>query len=248
MLAPVTIRYPFRAVRRSLATAEVCDLFGVGEAEPPHVVAENFTLDVGPGEVVLFTGPSGSGKSSLMRAAGEQVHAVDAVALPLPDVPLVDALPGPIEERLGLLSACGLGEARLMLRAPSELSDGQRYRFRIAVALTARPPFILLDEFAAVLDRTLAKVLAFNVRKLADRTGVGVLCATTHDDLTADLNPDVLVRCHGDGVIDVTRKPIKKNARSVSPTNSGCPTAPRPTGRTSFGGITARTGSGVSAA
>ncbi len=268
MLAPITIRYPFRAVRRSLATAEVCDLFGVGEAEPPHVIADNLTLDIRPGDVVLFTGPSGSGKSSLMRAVGEQLNAVDAMSLTLPDVPLVDALPGSLEQRLGLLAACGLGEARLMLRSPAELSDGQRYRFRIAYAMslvTSHPSFgkqgsgsalmtndcspmtVLCDEFAAVLDRTLAKVLAFNVRKLAHRTGVGVLCATTHDDLIPDLNPDVVVRCHGDGVIDVTREPAKKNG-SASPTNSGCLTAPRPTGRTSLGGITARTTSGASAA
>ena len=63
MLSAITIRYPFRPVRRSLAAAHVADLFGLAAEEPPHVVAENLMLDVRPGDVVLFTGPSGSGKS-----------------------------------------------------------------------------------------------------------------------------------------------------------------------------------------
>jgi hypothetical protein len=98
----------------------------------------------------------------------------------------------------------------------------------------------MADEFCAVLDRTLAKVLAFNVRKLATRMGVGFLLATTHDDLVADLNPDLLVRCHGDGAIDVERRSVKKK-RSASTTSFGFRTAPSPIGRTSLGGITGRT-------
>ena len=134
MLAPITIRYDVRPRRRSLATAAVSDLFGLADAEPPHVVAEKVALDVRPGDVVLFVGPSGSGKSSLLRAAGRQLGAVDAGSLELPDLPLADALPGPLEERLDRLAACGLSEARLLLRTPAELSDGQRYRFRLAYA------------------------------------------------------------------------------------------------------------------
>src|SRR5207248_3324090 len=44
-------------------------------------------------------------------------------------------------------------------------------------------PFVLADEFTATLDRPLAKVVAFNLRKLVSRTGVGVLAATTHEDV-----------------------------------------------------------------
>ncbi len=133
---PITIRHPARPARRSLATARVCDLFGLSDTEPDHVVADNLTLDVRPGDVVLFTGPSGSGKSSVLRALGRRLGAVDINALPLPDVPLVDALPGPIDGRLATLAGCGLGEARLLLRTPAELSDGQRHRFRLALALS----------------------------------------------------------------------------------------------------------------
>ena len=271
---PITIRYSFRPRTRSLATGQVADLFGLDEQEPPHAVAENVVLDIRPGDLVLFTGSSGSGKSSLLRAAGAQLDAIDANALVLPDRPLIAALSGPVEERLKALAACGLSEARLLLRTPAELSDGERCRFRLAYALEGvrnqgsgvradedrRQPdsaltpdprilcsFLLADEFAAILDRALAKVLAFNVRKLCSRTGVGFLLATSHDDLTDDLNPDLHVRCLGGGAIDCARRESKKK-RSASRTSFGSRKAPAATGRTSLGGITAATPSPSSAA
>ena len=43
---PVTIRYAFRPVRRSLATGQAADQFGLAGGETEHIVAEGLDLDI----------------------------------------------------------------------------------------------------------------------------------------------------------------------------------------------------------
>src|SRR5262249_49100240 len=152
--------YPIKARARSLASSAIADMFGFDAEDAYITVAENVDLDLRASDLALFVGPSGSGKSSLLRAAGSQLDAIDVNSITVPDTTLIDALTGPVHERLSMLSSCGLAEARVMLRTPSELSDGQRARFRLAYALATcdRKP-LMIDEFAAVLDRPLACVL-----------------------------------------------------------------------------------------
>jgi len=202
----ISVQHGFRPKRGSLRCAAVMDSFGIGFERGAHVIAEGLEVPVRAGSIVLFTGASGSGKSSLMRAAMEGLRretradglspsVVDINALELGETTLIDSFTLPVSETMHLLSSCGLGEAHLMLRTPAELSDGQRYRFRLALGLSARPEWLAADEFSATLDRTLAHVVAHNIRKLCDRTGTGFLLATTHEDVAADLDPDVHVRC-----------------------------------------------------
>jgi uncharacterized protein len=241
-MQPITIRYAIQLKRRSLMLAEVSDLFGLNEDEPPITIAENFQIEPKLGQIILFTGPSGSGKSSLLRAISEQVNALDAMSLSLPEVPLIEALPGSLKERLDHLTACGLAEARILLRLPSELSEGQRYRFRLALALaTNSSGWLQADEFTATLDRTLAKVVAFNLCRRIDRQNQGILLATTHEDIVDDLQPDLWIRCHGEGRIEVilADATLKKNGSSLSMTSFGSVKVPEATGRTSLAGIIA---------
>ena len=50
-----------------------------------------------------------------------------------------------------------------------------------------------MDEFAACLDRDTAKIIAFNLQKIARQHGKAVVAATTHGDLLRDLCPSVHV-------------------------------------------------------
>jgi len=237
----LNVSHQFLPKRQSSHAALVMDHFGIGFETDQHVIADDWELPVQHPDLVCFTGASGSGKSSLMRAVAAKVETVlDIDALELPNHILVDALGLPFQESMRLLSICGLSEAQLLLRTPAELSDGQRYRFRLALALSRRPRWILADEFTATLDRKLAKVIACNIHRLAKRQQVGFLLATTHEDILEDLQPSLHVTCQLDGMLNWQRDQGKKK-ESASAAIAGSARAPKPTGRISLGGITAAT-------
>ncbi len=285
----LNVAYTLPPKQNSVRASLVMDHFGISPDISERVLAHNLEVPVEPGDVVLFTGGSGSGKSSLLRALVSRLSPVEREApsdsqsassspprpsalgprpliIHLPQLDLgqrilIDALPLEFEESLQLLAACGLGEAPLMLRTPLELSDGQRYRFALALAIANRPRWVVADEFAALLDRTTAKVIAHNVRRLADRFGIGFLLATAQSDIQKDLEPDICVTCELDGQIDVqvtrTENPTipfshaetpsphkKKEPPSAFEATSGSAPPPSATGRISLGGITAATTSG----
>jgi ABC-type ATPase with predicted acetyltransferase domain len=185
------------------------------------------SLAPAPGEIVLITGPSGAGKSSLLRAIRAHVkHAVRWIDLarirPRENLAVIDQVRRiSIVRMLEALSRVGLAEAWTYLRTPRELSDGQRWRLKLAMALlraaTATPktttstttqrrtrgpsssalrPVIVCDEFAALLDRVTAAIVARTLRGAIARNGdQSALVATSHEDLARALAPDVIVRC-----------------------------------------------------
>jgi ABC-type ATPase with predicted acetyltransferase domain len=209
-------------------------MFGIGLDESYEVTLYNdLRLDVRPGDVVFVTGPSGSGKSVLLARLEEAIRgawpAARIVSLAQTDLPVdravIDLMAPPLAQALHLLSTAGLADAFLLLRRPNELSDGQRYRLRLARAIEALLergtrnaacpehgrgergtddlplPVLVADEFCSTLDRLCARAIAYRARRMADAHGVTVLAASAHDDLVEDLAPDVLVVKHeGDRV------------------------------------------------
>lgn len=201
----LNVAYTIHPARQSVRTSQIRDAFGLPIQAEAYPIAVNLELEIATDKITLFTGPSGSGKSSLLRAAADQMPHVDAAKLCLPDEPLIETVGANTAEAIRQLTATGLGEAQIMLRKPSELSDGQRYRFLIALAVT-KGQTVVLDEFTATLDRKLAKVIAYNIRRTCDRSGKGFLIATTHEDIAEDLRPNCHVKIGTGGEITVRTK------------------------------------------
>ncbi|CCG43274.1 ATP-binding cassette domain-containing protein [Magnetospirillum molischianum] len=186
------------SVQRTDRVLEVGEAFGIGLSDRQFVIYDNLEIEVRPGDVVYITGQSGSGKSLLLRelqaamkADGLNVRNIDEVELK--EEPLVDQVGTNMTEALQTLSKAGINDAYLVIRTPSELSDGQRYRLRLAKLIESNAEVWVADEFGAVLDRVTAKVVAFNMQKLARQLGKTLIVATTHTDLDEELGPNLVI-------------------------------------------------------
>lgn len=185
-------------VERSPRILEVAEAFGIGLDDKEFVVFDNLPIDMQQGDVVYITGQSGAGKSLLLRelqaqseGRGKTVVNLDAVILE--DKPLIDQIGKDTNDAIRILSVAGINDAYLYVRKPAELSDGQRYRFRLAKAIETGAQVWVADEFLAVLDRTAAKVIAFSLQKVARKVGATLIVATTHTDMVEDLGPDLYI-------------------------------------------------------
>jgi NitT/TauT family transport system ATP-binding protein len=168
-------------------------------------VLEGASLDVQPGQFVSLVGPSGSGKSSLLRAV---------IGLQKPSAGQIDIGVAPSD--LGILFqddallpwktarenvALGLRlngmdhkaadrEADAWLnrlglegfgdRYPRHVSGGQRKRIALAQVLARKPKLILMDEPFASLDAIVRARVVKDVVALVERERIGVLLVT-HD-------------------------------------------------------------------
>lgn len=157
----------------------------------------NCTIKIKAGDIVYITGPSGSGKSVLLDELEKSVPVSDKINLNEIELPadkaLIDCIEADLLKALKLLSTAGLNDVFCVLNEPANLSDGQKWRFRLAMALATGKKIVLADEFCSELDRVTAAVIAYNVHKFAKRTGVTFVLASSHEDILLDLSPDVLV-------------------------------------------------------
>jgi len=185
------------SVERTPRVLEIAESFGLGLSDKEFVIYDNLQIEVRQGDVVYITGQSGSGKSLLLKELIKQMRQTKKVAdlneIELEERPVIDQVGSSTNEATHLLALAGISDAWIYIRKPSELSDGQRYRLKLAKVLEQDADVWVADEFGAVLDRVTAKVIAFNLQKTARRAGKTLMVATTHTDLVDELAPSLTI-------------------------------------------------------
>lgn len=132
--------------------------------------------------LILVVGTSGSGKSTILSNWFNTAPRV------IKDGSIIDQFSSH-EQGERLLIASGLRTIPAWRRSASELSNGERHRFEIALALDCGDEFI--DEFSSVVDRDTAKSLSFSIqRHFKDSKMLRLVIATCHRDVEEWLDPD----------------------------------------------------------
>lgn len=173
-----------------------------------HRAVRDFNLYVGEGEIMALVGPTGCGKTSVLRSVaglsrpdrGEIVIAgictpsqryvppeKRRTGLVFQDFALFPHLN--VEKNVGFrvkdpievdtwLSALGLESLRKAM--PETLSGGQKQRVALARSLAHRPKLLLLDEPLSNLDAAMKAELRLQIRDAIKRAGVTAVWVT-HD-------------------------------------------------------------------
>src|SRR6266566_3173488 len=134
-------------------------VIGLRKAFGAHVVLDDVSLEVRPGEAVALVGPNGAGKTTVLRILATLL-----------------GLPRGLDALHGALAAVDLD--RVADERVRTFSLGMKRRLALARVVLARPPVLLLDEPHAGLDQRAGKWLDGHLGGF--KAAGGAILMTTH--------------------------------------------------------------------
>ncbi|RVC47854.1 ABC transporter ATP-binding protein [Mesorhizobium sp. M4B.F.Ca.ET.088.02.2.1] len=218
-------------------------LSGVSKHFGAVEVIRDVSLDIEPGELVVFLGPSGSGKTTLLRMIAG-LESIDVGTLTIDGVRSENLAPGRrnvamVFQNYALYPPMTVAEnmafglrnirvepdvlrkriaeaARILVlhRRPSQLSGGQRQRVAIGRAIVKEPKAFLFDEPLSNLDAALRARTRVELAELHQRLK-STMIYVTHDQVEAMTLADRIVILNNCRIEQMGR-PVDVYARPAS--------------------------------
>lgn len=201
------------------------------------VILKGVNLDIEKGEVVSIIGPSGGGKSTLLRCL-IGLEEIDSGNIEVPDkkkmgmvfqsfnlFPHKTAIQN-IMESLIVVDKMDKSEAKkiaydllekvgLKDRAdfyPKALSGGQKQRVAIARALARNPEVLLFDEPTSALDPDMVKEVLNVIEKLRESSNITMVIVSHEIDFVNQISDRIVVMENG----NIKNIIVNKKKRQVS--------------------------------
>lgn len=201
------------------------------------IILKNVNLDIEKGEVVSIIGPSGGGKSTLLRCL-IGLEEIDSGDIKVPDkkkmgmvfqsfnlFPHKTAIQN-IMESLIVVDKMDKSEAKkiaydllekvgLKDRAdfyPKALSGGQKQRVAIARALARNPEVLLFDEPTSALDPDMVKEVLNVIEQLRESSNITMVIVSHEIDFVNQISDRIIVMENGN-IKDIV---VNKKKRQVS--------------------------------
>lgn len=153
-----------------------------------------------PYNVGLIVGASGSGKTTLAK----DLFNADLDLSVNNDVAIIDQFQADLSysEIAKLLNSVELSQIPCWIKPAGHLSNGQKERAKIALALSTDKDLHCFDEWTSVVDRNVASIMSHSVQKLARKTDKKIVLISCHYDVLDWLNPDWVIDCNTQTFID----------------------------------------------
>ncbi|RMD95237.1 MAG: GNAT family N-acetyltransferase [Calditrichaeota bacterium] len=202
-LENITYQVEF-SVTRTPITHQIERAFEISLDNLIQPIFRNLTLEILPGEILVITGLSGTGKTTLLQLlAGKLSPSSGKISLPdnakigqLNPIsvsrPLIEVI-GRKDTGKGIywMGVVGLSEPYLYVKPFTALSAGQKYRAMLARLLIRGANLWLIDEFCENLDVVNTHLLSQKISTLARKVGATVVIASSNASrFVKPLHPD----------------------------------------------------------
>ena len=174
-------------IKDSFRVAQIRKTYGIDGKKVKETFYGNIEIPEN-WNIGVIVGKSGTGKTTIAKKLfGDYIYNPKYT-----DEPIIDNFPKnkSMEEISSILNSVGFSSIPSWLKPYSVLSNGEKMRVDLAMAIMQEREIIIFDEYTSVVDREVAKIGSFSLEKKIRKDNKKFIAVTCHFDILEWLEPD----------------------------------------------------------